>query len=151
MSRKVFLNDPFERNTIKKFIGERWSEFEEFSEQNRRRSAWNEDIDRDERRKRLSYWFYTYLIGFMMMASLTGIIFSLIGFTFRNPLFYTSIAVMILAIFLMKTKRHSVKINIKLKNFPIPRRNKRKQLRLREKKIMKENEREILEFLEGRR
>ena len=151
MSRKVFLSDPFERNTIKKFIGERWSEFEEFSKQNRRRSAWNEDIDREERRKRLSYWFYTYLIGFMMMASLIGIVFSLICFAFKNPLFYTSIAVMILAIFLMKTKRHGVKVNIKLKNFPIPRRNKRKQLRLREKKIKKENEREILEFLEGRR
>ena len=87
MSKKVYIDDPFEKNKIKIFFGKNWSKIEQFNEMNRSRSVWNKDIDNEERGKRLSYWFYTYLIGFMMMVSLIGIVFSLIGFAFRNPLF----------------------------------------------------------------
>jgi hypothetical protein len=151
MSKKVWTDNPYEKQRgANAFLRKKWSEFEQSSEIGRRRSVLgNRDLDPEERRKRLSYWFYTWLIGFMFMASIFGIVMSLVGFAFRSPIFYTSIGVLILAIFLSRTKRHGVRMSVRLGNIPIHKRSRREQQRRREKKIEKENEGEIAEFLEG--
>ena len=153
MSKKVWLNNPYEKQSeAKAFLRKKWSEYEQFQEINRRqRVLGNRDLDPEERKKRLSYWFYTYLLTFMFMASAIGIVLSMVTFAFRSPAFLTSVGILILAIFLNRTKKSAAGIRIKLTNFPISRKSKAEQQRIREKGIKEENEREIGEFLEGRR
>lgn len=159
MSKKVWVSDPYERKGVANFVKRKWSEMEQSGEKNRRRSAWSKDIDQGERRERLGYWFYTWLLNFMFMASALGIVMSVVLFAFRSPTFYASLGVLILTIFLMKTKKSAFKIKVQVM-IPIPDvaspavkpinqnlRKMRREIRTAER-MMKENEREIKEFME---
>lgn len=150
MSKKIFLNDPFERNRVKKFIGKKWSEAEERQAIAENNSVFSREIDSEERRRRLSYWFFTWLIFFMFMVSIFGIAVSLAGFAFKSPIFYAFIGILGLALFLQRTKRNGVKINIQLKNFPVPREGRRKRERRMKKEREKQNERDVENFFDGR-